>query len=154
MRILAFDQAAVSTGWCFGTASGPSDCGRILITPRRFDSLGIRFLRLERGVVELIERFKPQVIALEEHRAHSSVQSAQMLGAATAVIMKCAEEHGIEYTSFPPMQIKKFLSGSHNASKALMLASARKKYPHLNISNDDVADAVAICALALATLSK
>jgi Holliday junction resolvasome RuvABC endonuclease subunit len=154
MRVLAFDQASVSTGWCFGTKSGLTECGRINITPRRFDSIGIRFLRLDREVTALIKKFQPTLLALEEHRAHSSVISAQMLGAASAVIMKCAEEHGLHYASFPVARIKKFGSGSHNASKALMLASARKKYPHLHIENDDVADAVAICGLALATYSK
>jgi Holliday junction resolvasome RuvABC endonuclease subunit len=154
VKILALDQALASCGYAVGDSNKVTACGCIRTAPGRFESQGMRFLKFERALRELIATHKPRLICFEEHRAHSGVQAAQVLGAVTATIMRVATELGIEYASFPVSRIKKMGAGVHNASKQLMLASARKKYPHLHIENDDVADAVAICALALATYSK
>ena len=88
MRILAFDQAFIRTGWAFGSDSGASHCGEIHIPAGRFDSLGSRLLKFERAVAELMDQHKPDLIAFEAHRGHSAVQAAQVLGAVSMSIMK------------------------------------------------------------------
>lgn len=144
MRILAFDQAFIRTGWAFGSDSGASHCGEIHIPAGRFDSLGSRLLKFERAVAELMDQHKPDLIAFEAHRGHSAVQAAQVLGAVSMSIMKMAEERKITYTGAEVGSIKAGFTGTGRASKALMIAVARKKNPTLAVKSDNVADALAI----------
>lgn len=140
--VLAFDQAFQLTGWAAGTVAGPLACGRLDLRPRRFDSLGGRFLRFEKSVRELVQTHRPALIVFEEHRAHAGIQAAQVLGAVTALVMKCADEAGIDYAAVPVATLKKHATGTPRASKALMVAAARKKFPSMNIPDDNVADAL------------
>lgn len=143
--VLAFDQAT-KMGWAVGTPGNPLAGGTIDTTPRRFDSLGTRFLRAEKAIVGLLEKYRPALVIFEEHRAHSSVQAAQILGGYTVTIMKCCEQHGVPYMAVPVATLKKFGSGCYRATKALMVATARKKYPTLPIASDDEADAAHMMA--------
>lgn len=144
--VLAFDQAFRNTGWAAGTAEGPLACGLISVSPRRFDSLGSRYLRFEKGVREKISLYQPALVVLEEHRAHSGVQAAQVLGACTAILMKCCDESGVPYMAVPVPTLKKHATGTHRASKELMVAVARKKYPAMHVTDDNVADALHMMA--------
>lgn len=150
--VLAFDQAFKNTGWALGTAEGPLACGLISVCPRRFDSLGARFLRFERGIRDLLLKHQPALVVFEEHRAHTGLQAAQVLGACTAILMKCCDEAGVTYMSVPVPTLKKFATGTSTASKALMVAVAKKKYPTMNIADDNVADAIHMMAWGTAQL--
>ncbi len=153
MNVLAFDQSLSATGWTVGSPDrGLFACGRILSPVRRFDSLGARFLRFEKGVRELLTTYKPALVVFEEHRAHHGVQAAQVLGAVTGILMARCDELNITYTAVPVATLKKFGSGAHNASKALMVATAKKKYPALDIVDDNVADAAHMAAWGLTQL--
>ena len=143
--VLAFDQAS-HMGWAAGSPGNPLDCGTINTTPRRFDSIGSRFLRAEKEIVNLLHRFQPALVVFEEHRAHSSVQAAQILGAYAVTIMKCCEQAGVTYMAVPVATLKKFGTGCCRASKELMVATARKKFPTLKITTDDEADAAHMMA--------
>jgi Holliday junction resolvasome RuvABC endonuclease subunit len=140
--VLAFDQAFQRTGWAVGKDGSAVACGLIDTTQKRFDSLGARFLRFEKRVRELIQLHKPDLVVFEEHRAHSGVQAAQVLGACTALIMKCCDEAGINYMAVPVRTLKKHATGSAFANKELMTAVAVKKYPTMEVYDDNVADAL------------
>jgi Holliday junction resolvasome RuvABC endonuclease subunit len=144
--VLAFDQASNYSGWALGKNNSVIECGTIDTSPRRFDSIGSRFLRLSKAVRELIEDHRPDLIVIEEHRRHSSTQAAQMLGGAAALVLSLAEEHNVPAMAVPVMTLKRFWTGTGNASKELMLAVARKKCDRVTVKNDDEADA---CAMAM-----
>lgn len=141
-KVLAFDQAFQLTGWAVGTADGPLACGLVDSSPRRFDSLGARFLRFEKRVRELLLEHQPKLVVFEEHRAHSGLQAAQVLGAVTALIMKCCDEIGVPYMAVPVPTLKKHATGTMRASKELMYAVALKKFPTMQVIDDNVADAL------------
>lgn len=140
--VIGFDQAFKNTGWAAGTADGPVACGLISVAPRRFDSLGARFVRFERGVRDVLSKHKPALVIFEEHRAHAGLQAAQVLGACAALIMKVCDEMGVEYMAVPVPTLKKHATGTPRASKELMVAVARKKFPTMTIADDNVADAI------------
>jgi Holliday junction resolvasome RuvABC endonuclease subunit len=121
----------------------------IVVSPRRFDSLGARFLRFEKGIRELLQTHRPALVVFEEHRAHAGVQAAQVLGACSAILMKCCDEVGVTYMAVPVITLKKHATGTHRASKELMVAVARKKYPTMHVPDDNVADALHIMAWGL-----
>lgn len=141
--VLAFDQAFAFTGWAVGTSDGKAvKCGLLDTSGRRFDSLGMRFMKFEKGIAALVDEHKPALVVFEEHRSHRGVQAAQTLGAVTALIMKVCEERDIKYTAVPVTTLKKHATGHHAASKALMVAVARKRFPTMNVEDDNVADAL------------
>ena len=148
-NVLAFDQAFQNTGWAVGTSDGPIACGLIVVSPRRFDSLGARFLRFEKGNRELLQKYRPTLVVFEEHRAHAGVQAAQVLGACAAILMKCCDEDGITYMAVPVTTLKKHATGTHRASKELLVACARKKYATMDVPDDNVADALHMMAWGL-----
>lgn len=141
--VLGLDQAT-KMGWAIGTAETAFACGLIDTTPRRFDSYGSRYLRVEKEVTRLLVEHKPTLVVFEEHRRHNSTQAAQVLGAITAIVAKCCEQEHVDYFGIPVLTLKKHFTGSATASKALMLAVARKKFPHLLIPDDNVADALSM----------
>lgn len=151
--VIGFDQATLM-GWAVGTSEGAIACGTINTTPRRFDSMGARFLRAEKGISDLLTKYKPALAVLEEHRAHSSVQAAQILGAYAVTVMTCCERAGVPYMAVPVLTLKKFASGCAHASKDLMVAAARKRFPNLTINSDDEADAAHMMWWGLAQLAK
>lgn len=144
MNILAFDQAFVKTGWASGTHLGATSCGELYVPNGRFDSLGSRMLKVERGLETIIEACKPDLIVFEAHRAHTGVQAAQVLGAVSLAIMRMASAREIAYSAAEVSQAKQAFTGTGRASKQLVMAVAKKKYPHFNIASDNVADALAI----------
>ncbi len=145
MTILTIDQATEKAGWAFGTTDhGCIACGLIQIKRGRFTDIGFVMLKFETEVKKLIERYKPEIMAFEAHRKHSSVQSAQMLGAVSAICMKLAREHSLPFHGAEVGQHKQFFTGTGRASKELTLAVAKKKYPGLTIADDNVADAISI----------
>lgn len=141
--VLAFDQALGKMGYAFGTTeSGPVAAGLVDTRPRRFDSLGMRYIRFEKAVRDLIAKYQPTLIVFEEHRMHQGIIAAQVLGSCAAIIMKCAAEANVPHTTVLPNILKKHATGHHRASKELMVAVARKKYPTMTVLDDNVADAL------------
>jgi Holliday junction resolvasome RuvABC endonuclease subunit len=141
--ILALDQAS-SCGWIVGPKAAPVACGLIDTNLRRFESQGMRYLKFEKALTGLLDTYKPTLVVMEEHRSHTGVQAAQVLGAYTATIMKLCEQREITYTAAPIASHKKAFTGTSRASKALTVAVARKKFPGLNITSEDIADAASI----------
>jgi crossover junction endodeoxyribonuclease RuvC len=54
----------------------------------------------------------------------------------------------VEYSALSPSEIKKHATGKGNAKKDAMIESARKKFPNIEIVDDNHADAIWIYDLA------
>lgn len=135
MKILALD-IATKTGWATDTASGVWN-----LKPVRGESVGMRVVRFKAKVKELILLEGIEVIAYEmpagRHKAAIMVAS-QMVG----VLMDLCEEHKILYTPYTAQAIKKLATGKGNAGKPAVIAAAKKKFPHVQIIDDNHADAL------------
>jgi len=144
MNILAVDQASGVSGYAWGTPElGCLSCG-IIDSRSRFVDLGGQSLKFERRLRELIVQSKAECVAFEAHRAHSGIQAAQLLGAWSLSVMRLAREAGLPYLGIEVGAWKAAFTGTGRASKDLVMAVARKKYPGLPITRYDVADAIGI----------
>lgn len=144
MTVLAIDQASGTSGFAWGTPEkGCLSCG-VINTKSRFVDVGGQMLMFERKLKDIIAVAKPHCIAFEAHRAHTAVIAAQMLGGVSAITMKVARELSVPYIGVDVPTWKKAFTGTPRASKELILAVAKKKYPHLYITSQDTADAVGI----------
>lgn len=95
---------------------GYLDAGTIVLGDSRV-AVGRRLLKLGLAVSQLIEEWRPDLLAVEEAFFGKSVQSALRIGEARGVVLYCAERAGLRTTQFAPARIKKSVAGSGRASK-------------------------------------
>lgn len=94
---------------------------------------------------EIIEKYKPDAMAVEELFWNTNVTTGIVVAEARGVILLCAQQHGIPIFEYTPMQVKQAVVGYGKAEKrqvismvTLMLGLKEPPKP------DDTADALAI----------
>ena len=113
-------------------------------TPKE-ENLAVRLCMLEKGVKQIIDKYKPDEIAIEELFFAKNVKTGIAVAHARGVILlTCNKECGriFEYT---PLQIKQALTGYGRAEKKQIQAMVKT---FLNLKAvpkpDDAADALAV----------
>ncbi|HEX41244.1 MAG TPA: crossover junction endodeoxyribonuclease RuvC [Phycisphaerales bacterium] len=93
----------------------------------------------------LLDRLRPQVVAVEQLYAHyAHPRTAILMGHARGVILQCCAEAGVRLTSYSATRIKKSLTGSGRASKEQMQRTIRTILSLAEVPQPpDVADAIA-----------
>lgn len=104
-----------------------------------------RLNQIAEDTVSLLEKFRPEIVAVEElysHYAHP--RTAILMGHARGVILQSCAKAGIEIKSFSATRIKKSITGNGRASKEQMQRTIQRilSLPDLP-EPSDVADAVA-----------
>jgi crossover junction endodeoxyribonuclease RuvC len=119
------------------------ECG-VVRTPAR-DPLPVRLRAIRDGMLQLIERHRPDAVAVEDVFYGKNVRSAIVLAHARGVILVTAEEAGVFIAEYPPALVKKTVVGRGGAAKpqvAYMVAQLlRLTAPP---SPADAADGVAV----------
>lgn len=147
MRILGIDPGLQVCGYAFVEAE--AGCESLVeagvIRVAASDSLESRLHRLALDICTLLDRFRPEVVAVEQlysHYAHP--RTAILMGHARGVILEKCAEAGVEVRHFNATRIKKSVTGNGRASKEQMQRTvqtvlALRELPEPN----DVADAIA-----------
>ncbi len=119
MRVLGIDPGSETLGWGVveGTGSkyGVVDFG--VMKARTRLAFSKRLLTIYDGVSEVIERFAPDVLALEEAFYAKNASVAIKLGQVRGVILVLAEQRGLEIAEYAPRLIKQTVVGYGNAEK-------------------------------------
>jgi len=121
------------------------------LTPSRHESSGMRFIKFERSLAEVLYHLgcdAKTLVAYEEVRRHLGTDAAHIYGGIIAVLQSKCIMSGIEYFGIPVGTVKKQATGKGNASKEDMIAAARKHWPHIPISSENQADALWIAETA------
>ena len=156
-RILGVDPGTIRMGYGLLEAQGADaayvTCG--VVTASASLTLAQRLWRLHLGLLEVVEREKPVVMAIEEAfvpegrsawgEQRSSVRSAMAVGQAGAVAMMTAAARGIPTFKYSPAQVKSAVSEYGRSSKEQVQEMVRitlglAKAP----SPSDAADALAV----------
>ena len=155
MIVLGIDPGTAATGYGVvkGEGSGPVtliECGVIRTRPR--DPLASRLHEIHAGVTELIERHRPNLLAVEDVFYAKNVRTTVVLGHARGVILLAGAEASLEIHELPPAEIKKAVTGTGAATKEqvqfmLTRLLRLKSVPHPSDASDGVAAALA-CLLA------
>ena len=97
------------------------------------------------GMNELIEKYRPDAVAVEELFFNTNVTTGIRVAEARGVILLAAERAGIPMQEYTPMQVKQAVTGYGKAEKrqvitmvTMLLALQKPPKP------DDTADALAI----------
>jgi len=122
VRVLGIDPGTAITG--FGVVEngngGPEpgalvECGVIRFA--RGSPLPRRLHELHAGIVELIDRHRPDVLALENAFYHKNVRTTLVLGHARGVVLLAAQQAGLVIAEYPPATVKKTVVGAGGAHK-------------------------------------
>jgi len=119
MRVLGIDPGSETTGW--GVVDGDArryrlvEFGTVKASPRlRFSA---RLLKISSGVEELVERFRPDVCAVEQAFFALNAQTALKLGHVRGVVLLAAERASVEIAEYAPRLVKQTVVGYGAAEK-------------------------------------
>ena len=109
-------------------------------------SLPERLTQIADDTETVLEKFRPEIVAVEELYSHyKHPKTAILMGHARGVILQMASAAGAEVKSFAATRIKKSLTGNGSASKMQMQRAIQSM---LNLAKlpepADVADAIAV----------
>jgi crossover junction endodeoxyribonuclease RuvC len=93
----------------------------VLRTPST-DDIGARLIALERGLVDWIERYQPEAVAVERVFSQHNVRTVMGTAQAGAVAIVCAARYGIPVMLHTPSEVKAAVSGNGRADKAQVAA--------------------------------
>ena len=104
-----------------------------------------RLKRIYEGVCELIEKYHPDAMAIEELFFNTNVTTGIRVAEARGVVLLAAQQAGLEIQEYTPLQVKQAVVGYGRAEKkqvitmvTMLLGLAKPPKP------DDTADALAI----------
>ena len=120
VTVLGIDPGTAITGYGIVRKEGRNpltlvECGVIRTKPR--DDLAQRLAEIHDGVVEIIRRHKPTVLAIEDVFYARNVRTTVVLGHARGVILLAGAQAGLDIHEYPPAEIKKAVAGTGAATK-------------------------------------
>jgi len=147
VRILGIDTSLRCTGYGVvridGRAPKVLDCG-VIKNPQKLSQLEC-LKRLSLGVEQLIQLYKPDVVAIEDAFFYKNARTAMILGMARGAVLACCGRAEVPSFEYAPKKAKLAVTGTGNASKeqvAYMMAQILKV--DISVINDDATDALAI----------
>ena len=147
MRILGIDPGLAIVGW----AVLESERGRLrpiaygAITTPAHTSVESRLLIIKRDLEDIIDRYSPSEMAIEELFFNTNITTAITVAEARGVILCTAHAKGVKISEYTPLQVKQAVVGYGKAEKHQVIAMVTTilKLPKPP-KPDDTADAVAI----------
>jgi crossover junction endodeoxyribonuclease RuvC len=120
MIVLGIDPGTALTG--YGVVRGEPlgtlelvECGVIRTSAR--DALPVRLKEIYEDVRDLIERHRPDALAIEDVFYARNVRTTVVLGHARGVVLLASEQAGVSVHEYPPAEIKKCVVGTGAATK-------------------------------------
>jgi crossover junction endodeoxyribonuclease RuvC len=152
MRVLGIDCGSQTTGFGIIDSDDQRHClvaaGAIRLSPKQ--TFSQRLLKIHDQMDQLILRYSPSVLAVEDQFYLSNFKSVLKLGQVKGVVLLTAAKAGIPVAEYSPLEVKSAVTGYGRAEKAQVQAMVRKllRLPELPQPFDTSdALALAICHL-------
>ena len=146
-RILGIDPGLLVTGYgMIESRDGqPHVCEAGIIRADGKD-MATRVLFLYNGIVEVIEEFRPEVVAVEQLYAHyQHPRTAILMAHARGVVFLAASQRDLPLVSYNATRIKKTITGNGRASKDQVQRTIQRELGLVRVPEPpDVADALAV----------
>ena len=147
MRIIGIDPGFAIVGW--GIIDSERGSLRPVaygaITTPAHTSLESRLLMIQKDLEMVIEKYKPDEMAIEELFFNTNITTGIAVAEARGVILCTAHRLGVKISEYTPLQVKQAVVGYGKAEKqqviAMVTSILRLPKPP---KPDDTADAVAI----------
>lgn len=147
MRIIGIDPGYAITGYGILDYEGNKfkvvDYGAITTSSK--ESLDIRLLKLSQELEELIIKYKPDVLTVEELFFNTNIKTAIMVAQGRGVVIVSAAKFGLKVYEYTPLQVKQAVTGYGRADKNQIqqMVKVILNLPQIP-KPDDIADALAI----------
>ncbi|WIV18457.1 crossover junction endodeoxyribonuclease RuvC [Paenibacillus polygoni] len=147
MRFLGIDPGIAIVGFGFidktGSKLTPVQYGCIQTEAHTPDEE--RLLHVYEAMLQLIDKYKPDAVALEKLFFNRNVTTAMSVSQARGVLILAAIQRGLPIAEYTPMQVKQAIVGYGKAEKR-QVQEMVKMYLKLQAipKPDDVADALAV----------
>ena len=146
--MLGIDPGTATMG--YGVVSGSAgkpvrlvECG--VVRTRAGEQLSDRLAVIFDGVTELLQRHRPDAVAVEGLFHGRNARSALILGHARGVVLLAAARGGLTPAEISPAEVKRAVTGTGAASKAQVAAMVTRLLKLASApSPADAADGVAI----------
>lgn len=157
-RVLGIDPGLTrcGIGVVAGTVARPGLVAHECVRTEADVPLERRLLAIHDGVLDAIERQRPDIVAVERVLFSTNVRTAMATGQAAGVALLAAARSGVAVHAYSPTEVKLTVAGHGGAAKE---AVGRMVAAQLGLAEPprppDVADAlaVALCHLARSTMS-
>ena len=150
MRVLGIDPGSQTLGWAVvegrGLKYAAVDFGTVKSNPR--DSFSKRLLKIYDNLENVIGKFRPDTLSVEEAFYANNVKVALKLGQVRGVVLLAGEKNGLGVFEYSPRLVKQTIVGYGNAEKHQVQEMVRillhlKKAPEPHGAADALA--LAIC---------
>lgn len=147
MRVMGVDPGTAICGWGMIDTDGDNavlvDYGAV--TTEAGTPLPARLHTIYWRLDELIRRYKPDALAVEQLFFSKNVTTALAVGHARGVVLLAAANEGVAIHEYRPMEVKQAIVGYGKATKDQMQQMVRMLLALDDIPRpDDAADALAI----------
>ncbi len=146
-RILGIDPGTSVTGYGIVQITGnkPSVVAMGIMQPGKFDDHYQRLQFLHNRALQIIDEYKPDVLAIEAPFYGKNVQSMLKLGRAQGVIMAAALYRNLPISEYAPLLVKQSITGMGRASKEQVSYFLQKIFNITDLPKElDATDAVAV----------
>lgn len=147
MIILGIDPGVATVG--FGVIKSEKGsyefirCG-VISTPPKI-RLSLRLKQIYDDMMELIDIFKPDAIAVEELFFNTNITTGISVAHGRGVILLAGENSGIPMFEYTPLQVKQAVAGYGRADKKQMMEMVKRLLKLKEVAKpDDASDALAI----------
>ena len=153
MIALGVDPGTAITGYGIVKDSPDGRLKKISYGVIRTDSktpYSLRLKKIHEEIANLIEQYKPEVVAIEQLFFNKNVKTALSVAQSRGVVILTATLAGLELAEYTPLQVKEAVHGYGRAEKAQVQQMVKTLLGLEEIPKpDDAADAlaVAICHL-------
>ncbi len=146
MVILGIDPGYATIGYGVirkeGAALSAIDYG-VIQTPKE-ESIPVRLAMLDEALTAIIDKFRPDVVSVEELFFNTNITTGIKVAQARGVILLCAIKKCGRLYEYTPLQIKQALTGNGRAEKHQVQYMVKALLRLDKIPKpDDVADALA-----------
>ncbi len=115
-----------------------------IISPLKTDSLSVRLNTIYNDVSNLISKYKPDCLSVEEVFYNNNVKTTMKLGQARGAVLIAAAQFNVSIYEYSARKIKLSLTGNGNSHKSQVKFMVEKTL-NINMSDieDDASDALA-----------
>jgi crossover junction endodeoxyribonuclease RuvC len=146
MRVLAIDPAVRNTGYAVleGDPRRPVVLAFNVISIPKSISQSAALSAIRTHLVNVVQAFQPDEVAVEGIIYVQSHQTAISMGAARAAALIASADHGLRVYEYSPKKVKMAVVGNGNADKAQVAFMVRALLGLAATPPPDAADALAI----------
>lgn len=146
MIILGIDPGTATTGYGVICVKNEhcAPLGFGCITTSKDDPKEKRLGKIYKDLKGIIEKFKPDCLALEQLFFNKNIKTALLVGEARGVIMLAAAHCGVKVAEYTPLEVKEVITGYGRATKDQVKDMVELNLGVEKIKKDDAVDALAI----------